>query len=341
MINKRALITGITGQDAAYLAELLLGKGYIVYGTYRGEIIGDMWRLVELEIKDHSNLKFVRWNFEGLEEAVGLLTAVQPDEVYNLAAQSFVANSFHNPIDVAQVTGVGPLYLMEAIRQVNVRIKFYQASSSEMFGSVDTYPQNETTPFRPRNPYGVAKLYAHWATVNYRDFYGMFACSGILFNHESPLRGEKFVTRKIAVAVAQIATGHDTILELGNLSAMRDWGYAKDYVEGIWMMLQNESADTYVLSSGISTSVRCFVEYAFKAVDIKLDWHGEGENEYAVIQGSDRIVVRVNAEFYRPVETNILVGDSSKIRERLGWERSIDIEALCNLMVQEELRRLF
>ena len=269
-MKKRAVVTGITGQDGAYLAELLLSKGYIVYGTYRRTSSVNFWRIEELGIQDNPDLHLVEYDLTDLGSSLTLIKEAAPDEVYNLAAQSFVGVSFNQPDATAQITGMGALHLLEAIRLTNPKIRFYQASTSEMFGKVQAIPQVEDTPFYPRSPYGVAKLFAHWMTINYRESYGIFGCSGILFNHESPLRGREFVTRKITDTVAKIKLGKLDILELGNLGAQRDWGYAKEYVEGMWLMLQANEADSFVLATNRTETVREFVDMAFKAAGYEL-----------------------------------------------------------------------
>ena len=271
-----AIVTGITGQDGAYLAELLLDKGYTVYGTYRRTSSVNFWRIEELGIENHPNLHLVEYDLTDLSSSIRLVQQCKPREIYNLAAQSFVGVSFDQPLTTAEITGLGAVNLLEAIRIVDCSIRFYQASTSEMFGKVQQVPQTEATPFYPRSPYGVAKLYAHWMTINYRESYGIFATSGILFNHESPLRGREFVTRKITDGVARIKLGKQQCLELGNLDAKRDWGYAKEYVEGMWRMLQADTPDTYVLATNRTETVRDFVTLAFKAADIELRWEKHG-----------------------------------------------------------------
>jgi len=339
MKNKTAVITGITGQDAAYLAELLLEKGYKVYGTYRRTSTVNLWRIEELGIQNHANLELLEYDLTDLSASIRLLQHTQPDEVYNLAAQSFVGVSFAQPITTAEITGIGPVNLLEAIRIVNDKIKFYQASTSEMFGKVQEIPQKESTPFYPRSPYGVAKLYAHWMVINYRESYDMFATSGILFNHESPLRGQEFVTRKITDSVAKIKLGKLDVLELGNMDAKRDWGFAKDYVEGMWRILQADVADTYVLATNRTETVRDFVTMAFKAADIQLEWQGSNEQEVAVDVATGKTLVQVNPKFYRPAEVELLIGDPSKAKEQLGWEPKTTLEELCAMMVEADLRR--
>lgn len=336
---KKAIITGITGQDGAYLAELLLEKGYDVYGTFRRTSSVNFWRIEELGIESHPNLHLVEYDLTDQANTIRMVMEVQPDEIYNLAAQSFVGVSFEQPLATAHITGLGAAHLLEAIRIVNPKIRFYQASTSEMFGKVQEIPQKESTPFYPRSPYGVAKLYAHWMCINYRESYGIFAASGILFNHESPLRGREFVTRKITDTVAKISLGKQDILELGNLDAKRDWGYAKEYVEGMWRMLQCEIPDTYVLATNRTETVRDFVTMAFKAVGTELEFKGEGENEIGVDTASGKTVVRINPKFYRPAEVELLIGNPEKAKQELGWEPSTTLEELCAMMVKEDLRR--
>lgn len=336
---KRALITGVTGQDGAYLTELLLAKGYEVYGTYRRTSSVNFWRLEYVGVANHPNLHLVEYDLTDLGTSIALVQKVQPDEIFNLAAQSFVGVSFEQPSTTAQITGVGALNLLETIRLVNRRIKFYQASTSEMFGKVQNIPQNEETSFYPRSPYGVAKLYAHWMTINYRESYDIFGASGILFNHESPLRGLEFVTRKITDAAAKVSLGMLDCLELGNLDAKRDWGFAKEYVEGMWRMLQADTPDTYVLATNRTETVRDFVRLAFARAGIELDFRGEGENETAVNTANGKTVVRVNPKFYRPAEVELLIGDPAKAKRELGWETTTSLEELCGLMVEADLKR--
>jgi GDPmannose 4,6-dehydratase len=336
---KTAVITGITGQDAAYLAELLLDKGYKVYGTYRRTSSVNFWRIEELRIKDNPNLELIEYDLTDLSSSIRLLETAKPDELYNLAAQSFVGVSFDQPITTAEITGLGPVNLLEAIRIVNPKIRFYQASTSEMFGEVQEIPQKESTPFYPRSPYGVAKLYAHWMVINYRESYNIFATSGILFNHESPLRGQEFVTRKITDTVAKIKLGKEKLLELGNMEAKRDWGFAKDYVEGMWRMLQVDKPDTFVLATNRTETVRDFVTMAFKAVDIELDWSGSEEQEIAVDKKTGEVVVKVNPKFYRPAEVELLIGNPQKAKDIIGWEPKTTLEELCSMMVEADLRR--
>ena len=336
---KTAVITGITGQDAAYLAELLLEKGYKVYGTYRRTSSVNFWRIEELGIQNHPNLELVEYDLTDLSSSIRLLQTARPDEVYNLAAQSFVGVSFDQPLTTAEITGIGPVNLLEAIRIVNPKIRFYQASTSEMFGKVQAIPQCESTPFYPRSPYGVAKLYAHWMVINYRESYDIFGCSGILFNHESPLRGREFVTRKITDSVAKIKLGKVDVLELGNMDAKRDWGFAKDYVEGMWRMLQADKPDTYVLATNRTETVRDFVTMAFKAAQIELEWSGAAEDEIAKDKATGKVVVKVNPKYYRPAEVDLLIGNPEKAQKELGWQPKTTLEELCQMMVEADLRR--
>jgi GDPmannose 4,6-dehydratase len=338
-MKKRAVVTGITGQDGAYLAELLLSKGYVVYGTYRRTSSVNFWRIEELGIQNHPDLNLVEYDLTDLGSSLTLIKDATPDEVYNLAAQSFVGVSFNQPDATAQITGMGALHLLEAIRLTNRNIKFYQASTSEMFGKVQAIPQKEDTPFYPRSPYGVAKLFAHWMTINYRESYGIFGCSGILFNHESPLRGREFVTRKITDSVAKIKLGKLDVLELGNMGAKRDWGFAKEYVEGMWRMLQVDEADSYVLATNRTETVRSFVDMAFKAAGYELRFEGAEANEVAIDVKTGKTLVRVNQKFYRPAEVDLLIGDPGRAKEKLGWEPQTTLEQLCAMMVEADLRR--
>ena len=334
-----ALVTGITGQDGAYLAALLLEKGYKVYGTYRRTSSVNFWRIEELNIQNHPQLHLVEHDLTDLGSSLALVQKAEPAEIYNLAAQSFVGVSFDQPSTTAQITGLGALNLLEAIRLVNPKIRFYQASTSEMFGKVQAIPQVEETPFYPRSPYAVAKLYAHWMTVNYRESYGIFGSSGILFNHESPLRGRDFVTRKITDSVAKIKLGLLDALELGNLDAKRDWGFAKEYVEGMWRMLQVDEPDTFVLATNRTETVRDFVRMAFKAASMDIDFCLQAQDEIAVDRATGRIVMRVNPKFHRPSEVDLLIGDPTKARLKLGWEPATTLEQLCQMMVEADLRR--
>jgi GDPmannose 4,6-dehydratase len=336
---KTSIITGITGQDGAYLAALLLEKGYRVIGTFRRTSSVNFWRIEELGISAHPNLHLQEFDLTDLGTCVRLIEKSKPDEVYNLAAQSFVGVSFDQPITTAEITGIGPVNLLEAIRIVNPKIRFYQASTSEMFGKVQAIPQREDTPFYPRSPYGVAKLYAHWMTINYRESYGIFGTSGILFNHESPLRGREFVTRKITDSLAKIKLGKLDVLELGNMDAKRDWGYAKDYVEGMWRMLQVDVPDTYVLATNRTETVRDFVTLAATAAGFAIAWSGKDERECAVDTKTGKTIVRVNPKFYRPAEVELLIGDPAKAKRDLGWEPKTTLEQLCQMMVEADIRR--
>lgn len=336
---KKAIITGITGQDGAYLAQLLLDLGYSVTGTFRRTSSVNFWRIEDLGIANHEHLDLVEHDITDLSSCIRLIAQSEPDEIYNLAAQSFVGVSFEQPITTGEITGLGVVNLLEAIRILNPRIKFYQASTSEMFGKVQQVPQNEQTPFYPRSPYGVAKLYAHWMTVNYRESYDIFATSGILFNHESPLRGREFVTRKISDAVARIKLGQLDGLELGNLDAQRDWGFARDYVQGMHLMLQAEQADTFVLATNRKKSIRDFVNMSFEAADITLEWSGSGERESAVNTHTGQTIVSVNPRYFRPAEVDLLIGDASKAKTELGWTPKTDLEDLCKMMVAADLQR--
>lgn len=335
----KALITGITGQDGAYLAELLLEKNYTVYGTYRRTSSVNFWRIEELGISQHPNLNLVEFDLTDLSGAIRLLESTGVTEVYNLAAQSFVGVSFDQPVTTAEITGLGALNLLEAIRIVNKDIKFYQASTSEMFGKVQAIPQKEDTPFYPRSPYGVAKLYAHWMTVNYRESYGIFASSGILFNHESPLRGREFVTRKITDSVAKIKLGKMGCLDLGNIDAKRDWGFAKEYVEGMWRMLQASEPDTFVLATNRTETVRDFVSLAFKGAGINIEFKGTAESEIAIDSSTGKTLMRINPKFYRPAEVELLIGDPARAKEKLGWAPETTLEQLCQMMVEADIRR--
>ncbi|UXB16568.1 GDP-mannose 4,6-dehydratase [Stenotrophomonas maltophilia] len=339
MSNKKAIITGITGQDGAYLTELLLEKGYEVYGTYRRTSSVNFWRLDELGVTNHPNLHLVEYDLTDLGTSLAMVQKIQPDEIYNLAAQSFVGVSFDQPTTTAQITGVGALNLLEAIRLVNPKIRFYQASTSEMFGKVQAVPQVEDTPFYPRSPYGVAKLYAHWITVNYRESYDIFGSSGILFNHESPLRGREFVTRKITDSVAKIKLGQLDVLELGNLDAKRDWGFAKEYVEGMWRMLQADQPDTFVLATNRTETVRDFVSMAFKGAGIDVEFKGRDIDEVAIDAASGKTVMRINAKFHRPAEVDLLIGNPEKAERILGWKPQTTLEQLCQMMVEADLKR--
>jgi GDPmannose 4,6-dehydratase len=336
---KRAVITGVFGQDGAYLAQLLLQKGYQVFGAYRRTSSPNPWRLDELGIRRHPNLSLVVSDVTDQGACLRLLESTRPHEIYNLAAQSFVAASFDQPGATTHVDGIGALHLLEAVRTIDRSVRFYQASSAEMFGLVQAVPQTETTPFYPRSPYAVAKLYGHWMAINYRESYDIFAGCGILFNHESPLRGLEFVTRKITDAVARIALGEDHVLELGNLDAQRDWGYAEEYVEGMWRMLQADRPDTFVFATRRTETVRSFVTMAFGVVGIDLVWYGSAATERAVCQKTGQEMVRVSPQFYRPAEVDSLLGDFAKAERELGWRPRTSLPELCAMMVEADLHR--
>ncbi len=336
---KKAIITGITGQDGAYLTELLLNKGYEVYGAYRRSASVNFWRIEELKIANNPNLHLVEYDLTDQANTIRMVANIKPDEIYNLAAQSFVGVSFEQPLATAHITGLGVVHLLEAIRIINPKIKFYQASTSEMFGKVQEIPQSEKTQFYPRSPYGIAKLYAHWMVINYRESYDIFGCNGILFNHESPLRGREFVTRKISDSVAKIKLKKLDYLELGNMDAKRDWGFAKEYVEGMYLMLQAEKPDTYVLATNRTESVRDFIKMAFKSIDIELEFKGSDDNEVAIDILTGKTLVKVNPKFYRPCEVDLLIGNPQKAKDILGWEPKTTLEELCSMMVKEDLRR--
>lgn len=337
MKMKRAFITGVTGQDGSYLAELLLDKGYEVHAILRRSSVFTTPRINH--IMNHERFFTYHGDLTDSSNLHSLLSKIKPDEVYNLAAQSHVAVSFDVPEYTAEVDGVGTIRLLDAIKDLGIQPKFYQASTSELFGGLpETAPQNESTPFYPKSPYGAAKIYSYWVTVNYRESYGMFACNGILFNHESPRRGETFVTKKITQAVARIAQGRQSILKLGNMDAKRDWGYAKDYVEMMWLMLQQEKPQDYVIATGKTYTVRQFVEYAFEEVGISIEWHGEGENEYGVDKATGNVLVEVDPKYYRPAEVELLWGDASKAEKDLGWKAKTSLRELVKIMVQYDLK---
>ncbi len=336
---KKAIVIGITGQDGAYLAELLLSKNYKVYGTYRRTSSVNFWRIEELNIKDHDNLELVEFDLTDALNAVQMISRIEPDEIYNVAAQSFVGVSFEQKITTTNVNALGVIHLLEAIRLVSPSIRYYQAGTSEMFGSASEGAQNEETPFRPRSPYGISKLHAHWTTINFCEAYGIFAANGILFNHESPLRGKEFVTRKITDGVARTKIGDKTPIELGNLEARRDWGYAREYVDGMWRILQAPTPDTYVLATGISYSVRDFAQMAFQMASINISFEGQGENEIARDVKTGNVVIRINPKFYRPSEIDCLTGSYKKAQLELGWSPQTSLEELCALMVEADMRR--
>jgi len=337
---RTALITGITGQDAGYMAKYLLSLGYQVYGSYRRTSSINFWRLEELGILGADNFKLVDLDLTDQGNAISIMMTLKPDEVYNLAAQSFVEVSFKQPATTTDINGLGTLYLLEAIRLGHPAARFYQASTSELYGLVQETPQNEDTPFYPRSPYAVAKLYGHWITVNYRESYDMFASCGILFNHESPMRGKNFVTRKITDGVARIKAGLLSHIELGNIDAKRDWGYTDDYVKGMHLIMQAESADNYVLATGRTETVRSFVDMAFGAADISVEWQGSGVDEIAINQANGQTVVRINPDFYRPAEVELLLGDASKAKRDLGWEATTTLEEMAQMMVEADIRRV-
>ena len=338
-MSKIALVTGATGQDGAYLSRYLVDLGYKVFGAYRRAASTNLWRLGELKLLDEANFSLIELDITDPVSCINAIKVAKPSEIYNLAAQSFVGASFKEPLHTSYASGIAVLNLLEAIRLSDKSIKFYQAGTSEMFGKVQTIPQNESTPFYPRSPYGVAKLYGHFMSINYRESYDIFAACGILFNHESPLRGLEFVTRKITNSAAKIALGKLDCLELGNLEAKRDWGFAKDYVEGMHAMLQAPKADTFVLASGITTTVRDFVKMSFEALDIALVFEGEGINEVARDKKTGKVVVKVNPEFFRPAEVDLLIGDASKAKEQLNWSAKTNLNELCAMMVKADLER--
>ncbi len=330
---KKALITGVTGQDGSYLAELLLEKGYEVYGIMRRKSVVDYGNVEHIKDKIH----FIYADMTDLVSLVNAMKISQADEVYNLAAQSFVGTSWEQPLATADIDAIGVTNMLEAIRMVKPEAHFYQAATSEMFGLVQEMPQTEKTPFYPRSPYGVAKLYGYWITKNYRESFDMFACSGILFNHESERRGKEFVTRKITYAVARIKQGVQDCLELGNMDAKRDWGHAKDYVHAMWMLLQNDKPDDYVIATNETRTVREFVETAFKHVDMEIEWEGEGVNEVGKDKATGKVVVKVNPEFFRPAEVEVLLGNPAKAEAELGWKRDISFAELVERMVKNDM----
>lgn len=343
MTKKKAIITGITGQDGAYLAELLLEKGYEVHGIKRRSSMFNTARIDHLYKDQHEKNVDFFLHYGDMTDSTNLIRiiqAVQPDEIYNLAAQSHVQVSFDTPEYTANADALGTLRILEAIRILGLekKTKFYQASTSELYGLVQETPQKETTPFYPRSPYAAAKLYGYWITVNYREAYGIYACNGILFNHESPLRGETFVTRKITRAVARIKLGLQEKLYLGNLSAKRDWGFAKDYVEAMWLMLQQTEAEDFVVATGETHEVREFVQLAFQEVGIEIQWQGEGINEKGINKADGKVLVEVDSRYFRPTEVELLLGDPTKAKEKLGWEPKTTLQELCSMMVSEDLK---
>ena len=334
---KKAIITGITGQDGAYLAELLLNKGYKVFGAYRRTSSQNFWRIDYLGIRNNPNLILVEHDLIDAASTIRMVSEIQPEEIYNLAAQSFVHVSFEQPLATSMITGIGVTHLLEAIRIINKDIKFYQASTSELYGKVQEVPQKETTAFYPRSPYGVSKLYAHWMVTNYRESYDMFACSGILFNHESPLRGLDFVTRKISDGVARVSEGLQSFIELGNLDASRDWGYAPEYVDGMYKMLQHDKADSFVLATNRSYTVRQFAQFAFNVVDIEIKWEGSGISEKGIDVKTGKTIVKVNKDYFRLAEVDALIGDYSKAEKDLGWIPTTNIQDMCQIMVESDI----
>ena len=338
---KKALITGVTGQDGSYLAKFLLDKGYEVHGIKRRSSLINTDRIDHLFQDPHeNNIKFILHHGDLTDSSslIRIIQEVQPDEIYNLAAQSHVKVSFEEPEYTANSDALGTLRILEAIRILNLekKTKYYQASTSELYGDVREIPQNEKTPFYPRSPYGVAKLYAYWITINYREAYGIFACNGILFNHESPVRGETFVTRKITRALTRIKLGLQNILYIGNLNAKRDWGHAKDYVEVQWLMLQQDKPDDFVIATGKQYSVRDFINLTAKNLDMKIEWKGKGENEIGIFENNE--IIKVDTNYYRPTEVESLIGDASKAKKILGWEPKISFESLVKEMVEEDLK---
>ena len=337
-MKKTALITGVSGQDGAYLSKLLLKKGYRVIGGERRSASGSLWRLKDLNIENDVEIT----DFE-LSEFTNIYRTIEkyrPDEIYNLAAQSFVGASFEMPTMTSDITGLGVSRILEAIRQINPDIKFYQASSSEMFGKVSETPQTENTPFYPRSPYGIAKLFGHWMTINYKEAYNIFACSGILFNHESPLRGEQFVTKKITLGLSKIKLGLIEYLELGNLDSKRDWGYAGDYVEAMYLMLQNDKPDNYVISTGETFSVKDFIDTSCNELQIDIEWQGSGIDETAIDKKTGKSIIRINPKFYRPTEVDLLLGNSTKAKKMLKWKPKTNFYELVNKMIEYDYNKL-
>ncbi|MDX2027156.1 MAG: GDP-mannose 4,6-dehydratase [Alphaproteobacteria bacterium] len=336
-MSKKALITGVTGQDGAYLAKFLLDKGYKVFGTYRRVSSPNMWRLDELGIRDKLSLICME-----LTDSSSIRMAIEqaePDEIYNLAAQSYVGASFEQPIYTSDLDGLSVTRILDVIKSTDRKIRFYQASTSEMFGQVQAVPQTEATPFYPRSPYGVAKLYGHWITVNYRESYGLYACSGILFNHESPLRGLEFVTRKITHGFAARHLKKGGPIELGNLDAQRDWGFAGDYVEGMWLMLNQGKPEDYILATGVTTTVRQFAEIAAKALGVNLVWRGKAQDETGIDEKTGDVWIKINPRYYRPAEVDLLIGDPTKAKTGLKWKHTVPLQDLARMMVEADLRR--
>ena len=337
-MSKTALITGITGQDGAYLARHLLDKGYTVYGGARLIPPTNIWRLDALGIAD--DIRFVPIDLTEQRQLNHLIEQIAPDELYNLAAESFVAKSFDEPVHTGNVDALGVARILEALFRLKAPTRFYQASTSEMFGKVRETPQTELTPFHPRSPYGVAKLYAHWLTVNYREAHDLFTCSGILFNHESPLRGENFVTRKITIGLARIKQGQQSHLELGNLNVHRDWGFAGDYVDGMWRMLQQDKGDDYILATGRTFSLQRYVEDAGRVFDMHIVWKGDGLECEGIDRKSGRTIIRVNPAFYRPADVDLVLGNPAKAEEKLGWHRTVEFGDLVRQMAEADYDRV-
>lgn len=336
-MKKTALVTGITGQDGAYLAKLLLGRGYEVYGLHARRASPTVYRLEELGVKN--DIKFISGDLTDLSSLIRVMEKSKAEEVYNLGAQSFVAASWDQPLLTGDVTGIGATRVLEAIRIVNPKARFYQASTSEMFGKAQSEWLDEKTPFYPRSPYGVSKLYAHWSTINYRESFGMHASSGILFNHESPLRGEEFVTRKVTRALACIRAGKQSVLELGNMDSERDWGFAGDYVEAMYLMLQQATPDDYVVATGTKYTVRDFVNRAAPIAGFQLEWSGKGVEEVAKDKKTGKTIVKINPEFYRPAEVDVLLGRATKAHEKLGWKPKTSFDQLVGMMMESDLKR--
>ena len=336
---KKAFITGVTGQDGSYLANFLLNKGYKVFGGIRRTSSSNYWRLDYLKIFSNKNFKLVEVDLTDPVNVFSAIESIKPDEIYNLAAQSFVSISFDQPTTTSMINSIGALNILEAIKKINKKIKFYQASTSEMFGKVQEIPQTENTPFYPRSPYGVSKLYAHWITINYRESYDIFATSGILFNHESPLRGLEFVTRKITDSLAKIALGKQKILEIGNLDAKRDWGFAGDYVEGMWLMLQHDKPDNYILSTNETHSVREFIEIICRLANFNLEWVGKGIDEFGINKKTGKKIIKINKNFFRPAEVDILIGSNEKAKKVLKWSPKIAFNELAAMMFEEDYKR--
>ncbi len=339
---KKAIITGVTGQDGSYLAEFLLEKGYEVHGIRRRTSTFNLENLSDIKVSPHNNSSNFSLHYGDMTDSSNLnrlIDRIKPDEIYNLAAQSHVHVSFEVPEYTAEVDAVGTIRILDAIKASGIRTKFYQASTSELYGKVQEVPQSETTPFYPRSPYAVAKQYAYWIVKNYREAYDLFACNGILFNHESPRRGEAFVTRKITTAIAKIVNGRQKKLYLGNIDAKRDWGYAKDYVEAMWLMLQQEKPEDYVIATGVTTSIRVFVEKAFKYANIDIEWKGEGVDEKAYDKKTGIILVEIDPFYFRPTEVDLLIGDGSKAEKELGWKAKTQIDELIEIMMKSDLEK--